>query len=164
MHTQRRLLASIEAEGLPGASFEALRLLLASDDRRMPMSRLARDLAMTAGGLTKLADRLARDGLIDRRNSSDDRRVVYAALTEKGAELATRTLEIYRAGLREHVLSVLSPTKLQRTGRRDAHPRRAARRRRGGRRARADDARPGRARAAQPQPLRPAGLLADAAR
>jgi DNA-binding MarR family transcriptional regulator len=113
MHTQRRLLASIEAEGLPGASFEALRLLLASDDRRMPMSRLARDLAMTAGGLTKLADRLARDGLIDRRNSSDDRRVVYAALTEKGAEVATHTLEIYRAGLREHVLSVLSPTKLQ---------------------------------------------------
>ncbi len=111
-HTQRRLLAAIEAEGLAGPSFEALRLLLASPDRRMPMSRLARDLAMTAGGLTKLADRLARDGLIDRRNSSDDRRVVYAALTDKGAEIATRTLELYRAGLREHVLSVLSPEKL----------------------------------------------------
>jgi DNA-binding MarR family transcriptional regulator len=111
-HTQRRLLTSIEAEGLAGPSFEALRLLLASDDHRMPMSRLARDLAMTAGGLTKLADRLARDGLIDRRNSSDDRRVVYAALTEKGTEIATQTLEIYRAGLREHVLSVLSPARL----------------------------------------------------
>jgi DNA-binding MarR family transcriptional regulator len=111
-HTQRRLLAAIEAEGLHGPSFEALRLLLASDDHRLPMSRLARDLTMTAGGLTKLADRLARDGLIDRRNSSDDRRVVYAALTEKGAELAARTLEIYRDGLREHVLNVLSPAKL----------------------------------------------------
>jgi DNA-binding MarR family transcriptional regulator len=110
--TQRRLLSAIEAQGLPGPSFEALRLLLASDDHRMPMSRLARDLTMTAGGLTKLADRLARDGLIDRRNSSDDRRVVYAALTEKGTALATTTLELYRAGLREHVLNVLSPTKL----------------------------------------------------
>ena len=84
IHTQRRLLASIESEGLPGASFEALRLLLASDDHRMPMSRLARDLTITEGGLTKLADRLARDGLIDRRNSSDDRPDDYAALTEKG--------------------------------------------------------------------------------
>ena len=112
IHTQRRLLASIESEGLPGASFEALRLLLASPDHRMPMSRLARDLTMTAGGLTKLADRLARDGLIDRRNSSDDRRVVYAALTEKGEELAVRTLEIYRAGLHEHVLTVLTAERL----------------------------------------------------
>src|ERR1700759_1004726 len=91
-HTQRRLLSAIESEGLQGPSFEALRLLLASPDPRLPMSRLARDLTMTAGGLTKLADRLARDGLIDRRNSSDDRRVVYAALTPKGSELATRTL------------------------------------------------------------------------
>jgi DNA-binding MarR family transcriptional regulator len=111
-HMHRRLHAAIEAEGLPGPSFEALRLLLASDGHRMPMSRLARDLTMTAGGLTKLADRLARDGLIDRRNSSDDRRVVYAALTEKGAEIATRTLEIYRASLREKVLGVLSPDRL----------------------------------------------------
>src|ERR1700712_3006421 len=111
-HTQRRLLGAIEAEGLAGPNFEALRLLLASDEHRLPMSRLARDLAMTAGGLTKLADRLARDGLIDRRNSSDDRRVVYAALTDKGLNLASHTLEIYRAGLREYVLSVLSPARL----------------------------------------------------
>jgi DNA-binding MarR family transcriptional regulator len=110
--TQRRLLASIEAVGLAGPSFEALRLLLHSEGHRMPMSRLARDLTMTAGGLTKLADRLARDGLIDRRNSSDDRRVVYAALTTKGADLANRTLDIYRAGLREHVLSILSDDQL----------------------------------------------------
>src|SRR5260221_6952134 len=111
-HTHRRLLASIEAEGLPGPSFEALRLLLASDDHRLPMSRLARDLTMTAGGLTKLADRLARDGLIDRRNSSDDRRGVYAALTPKGAELAGRTLELYRAGLHDHGLSLLPDDRL----------------------------------------------------
>src|ERR1700722_7206031 len=110
--TQRRLLASVEAIGLAGPSFEALRLLLHSENHRMPMSRLARDLTMTAGGLTKLADRLARDGLIDRRNSSDDRRVVYAALTAKGTAPAKRPPEIYRAGLREHVLGVLSPTKL----------------------------------------------------
>src|SRR5580698_2538217 len=110
--TQRRLLASVEAIGLAGPSFEALRLLLNSEDNRMPMSRLARDLTMTAGGLTKLADRLARDGLIDRRNSSDDGRVVYAALTPKGAELAIRTLDLYRDALREHVLGIVSDDEL----------------------------------------------------
>ena len=110
--TQRRLLASVEAIGLAGPSFEALRLLLHSENHRMPISRLARDLTMTAGGLTKLADRLARDGLIDRRNSSDDRRVVYAALTAEGEELAIRALELYRAGLREHVLGLLTADEL----------------------------------------------------
>jgi DNA-binding MarR family transcriptional regulator len=110
--TQRRLLAAVEAVGLAGPSFEALRLLLHSDDHRMPMSRLARDLTMTAGGLTKLADRLARDGLIDRRNSSDDRRVVYAALTPKGADLAIRTLDLYRDALREHVLGIVTDDQL----------------------------------------------------
>src|ERR1700722_15528768 len=110
--TQRRLLAAVEAGGLAGPSFGALRLLLHRGDHRMPVGRLPRDLTMTAGGLTKLADRLARDGLIDRRNSSDDRRVVYAALTAKGTAPAKRPPEIYRAGLREHVLGVLSPTKL----------------------------------------------------
>jgi DNA-binding MarR family transcriptional regulator len=110
--TQRRLLASVEAIGLAGPSFEALRLLLHSDNHRMPMSRLARDLTMTAGGLTKLADRLARDGLIDRRNSSDDRRVVYAALTAEGEQLATRALTLYRASLREHVMGLLQEEQL----------------------------------------------------
>ena len=58
--------------------FAVLTLLLDSEDQRLPMSRIARDLAMTSGGFTKLADRMARDGLIDRRGSSGDRRVVFA--------------------------------------------------------------------------------------
>ena len=59
-------------------------------DRRLPMTRLARDLTMTSGGFTKLADRMAREGLIDRRGSSDDRRVVYATLTDEGVQIAQR--------------------------------------------------------------------------
>ena len=66
--------------------FSVLTLLFDSDEQRLPMSRIARDLAMTSGGFTKLADRMARDGLIDRRGSSGDRRVVFAALTESRTE------------------------------------------------------------------------------
>jgi DNA-binding MarR family transcriptional regulator len=62
---------------------------------------------MTAGGFTKLADRMARDGLIDRRNSSADRRVVYAALTSKGVKLAKDSATLYRAALEEHLVGVL---------------------------------------------------------
>ena len=110
--TQRRLLAKIENDGLPGPWFDVLRLLLDADGHRMPMSALARQLHMTAGGFTKLADRMARDGLIDRRNSSADRRVVYAALTPKGTRQAKQSSALYQAALDEHVRGVLSAKSL----------------------------------------------------
>lgn len=106
--TQERVLSGIEDAGLPSQWVAALHLLLRTSDHRLPMSRLARDLSMTSGGFTKLADRMGQEGLIDRRNSAGDRRVVYAELTEAGLRLARRTERQYKTALREHVLGVLS--------------------------------------------------------
>jgi DNA-binding MarR family transcriptional regulator len=106
--TQERVLSRIEDAGLPSQWVTALHLLLRTSDHRLPMSRLARDLSMTSGGFTKLADRMGQEGLIDRRNSAGDRRVVYAELTEAGLRLARRTERQYKSALREHVLGVLS--------------------------------------------------------
>jgi DNA-binding MarR family transcriptional regulator len=110
--TQHRVAAQIDQSGLPAQWFAALHLLLQAPETRLPMSRLARDLTMTSGGFTKLADRMAREGLIDRRGSSDDRRVVYATLTEQGVEIARRLTVDYIAALREHVAGVISETSL----------------------------------------------------
>lgn len=98
----------LEAIDVPLAYFSVLTLLMDADDQRLPMSRIARDLAMTSGGFTKLADRMARDGLIDRRGSSGDRRVVFAALTDAGRELAARAAEVFRHFLRDEVLGLVS--------------------------------------------------------
>lgn len=87
--------------------FSVLTLLLTSPDQRLPMSRIARDLAMTSGGFTKLADRMARDGLIDRRGSSGDRRVVFAALTDSGSKMARSAMDVYQRYLREQVLPIV---------------------------------------------------------
>ena len=111
--TQARVLERIEQAGLPSQWFAVLHLLLRSSDHRLPMSRLARELSITSGGFTKLADRMGQEGLIDRRNSSGDRRVVYAALTEKGLVLARRTERQYKAALREHVLEILTAAGLR---------------------------------------------------
>src|SRR6185312_9793874 len=93
-----------------------LTLLLESDEQRLPMSRIARDLAMTSGGFTKLADRMARDGLIDRRGSSGDRRVVFAALTETGEKLAREAMEVYQRYLRDQVLPLVPEGELHNLG------------------------------------------------
>jgi DNA-binding MarR family transcriptional regulator len=110
---QHSLSVRAEQAGISAPFVPVLLLLLEADDHRMPMSRIAKDLAMTSGGFTKLADRMARDGLIDRRGSSGDRRVVFAALTDKGEAVGRQAGDIYAEFLREAVLVAVSDAELR---------------------------------------------------
>ena len=58
--TQQRVLGRVEELGVPAAWFAVLHELLSHREHRLPMSRLARELSMTSGGFTKLADRWRR--------------------------------------------------------------------------------------------------------
>jgi DNA-binding MarR family transcriptional regulator len=109
---QRRLLDKLDEYGIPGQWFTVLHLLLKAEDNRLPMSRIARDLSMSGGGFTKLADRMATEGLIDRRSSAGDRRVVYAGLTDLGLSTAKRGALIYAAGIREYLLPAIPAASL----------------------------------------------------
>lgn len=100
---QRRVDALMDAAGVSTQYFGVLNRLLSAADYRLPMSVLARDLAMTSGGFTKLADRMAADGLIDRRGSSSDRRVVHARLTEHGVQAAERGRAVFDQALAQCV-------------------------------------------------------------
>jgi DNA-binding MarR family transcriptional regulator len=109
----QRILARVADGAFHEPSFGVLSALLQAPNRRLPMSRLAREAAMTTGGFTRLADRLGSAGLIDRRGSDQDRRVVYASLTPAGLREARRLQRRYDAALREEVLDVLPPEELQ---------------------------------------------------
>jgi DNA-binding MarR family transcriptional regulator len=112
--THQLVLTDVEQAGVPAQWFAVLHLLLRAPDERLPMSRLARDLSMTSGGFTKLADRMARDGLIDRRGSSGDRRVVHAALTDRGREVGSDAVRVYAAAIRSRVLDAVTSQDVQR--------------------------------------------------
>ena len=58
--------------------------------KTLSMGDLSRRLMVTNGNITGLVDRLAREGLVDRRRSEGDRRVQMVALTEGGAKLFER--------------------------------------------------------------------------
>jgi DNA-binding MarR family transcriptional regulator len=103
---QRLLDHDVEAGGVPAQWVPVLELLLAAPEHRLPMSALARELAMTSGGFSKLADRMATDGLIDRRGATDDRRVVHAALTDAGLATARQARSAYLAALRRRLSGV----------------------------------------------------------
>ncbi|HEV7203709.1 MAG TPA: MarR family winged helix-turn-helix transcriptional regulator [Jatrophihabitans sp.] len=110
--TRRRLDAALEASGVSPQFYDVLHLLLHADNHALPMTLLAREISMTSGGFTKLADRMAREGLIDRRSSSDDRRVVNATLTDAGRALATRASALYDDALRACLLGPVSAADL----------------------------------------------------
>ena len=113
-HVTQILTAQVEREtGLAAASFLALAWLLRGGGRAVPLTTLARHLAFSSGGFTKVADRLEQAGFITRQPSPCDRRVTNAALTSAGRAQAERALAVYSAGLRELVLRRLGADELR---------------------------------------------------
>ncbi|GAA0502807.1 MarR family transcriptional regulator [Saccharopolyspora subtropica] len=106
--TQDRLMAEIgEQFDLAPAAFDILLRLVRSPDHRMPMTKLAREAALSSGGFTKVADRLARADLIRRQPCETDRRVTYAVLTDHGLDVARRARKATAEVLRRRVLAPL---------------------------------------------------------
>jgi DNA-binding MarR family transcriptional regulator len=70
--------------GLTLSSFEVLYELVRAPGNRLRMAELADRLLFTRSGVTRLVDRLERDGFVERNDCAHDGRGVYAILTEKG--------------------------------------------------------------------------------
>lgn len=72
-----------------GLSFGEKSLLgqLAMGEGELPMVELAQRLMITKAGMTKMVDRLEDAGLVRRRASKTDRRVVAVVLTAQGRRL-----------------------------------------------------------------------------
>jgi DNA-binding MarR family transcriptional regulator len=72
--------------GLTLSSYEVMLELVRAPDNRLRMAELAERLLFTRSGITRLVDRLERDGFVERHECPDDGRGVYAILTKKGFE------------------------------------------------------------------------------
>ncbi|NND85269.1 MAG: MarR family transcriptional regulator [Acidimicrobiia bacterium] len=72
-----------EASGLSMSEFEGL-LRVERSGGYVAMGELASQLTLTSGGVTRLIDRLASMGLMERKPCSDDRRVQWAVITDEG--------------------------------------------------------------------------------
>ena len=84
----------VEAHGLPLSSFEVLARLAQQDEGKQRMSDLAQSVWLSRSGVTRLVDRLERDGLVERQACDSDARGAFAVITEAGRarlETARRT-------------------------------------------------------------------------
>jgi DNA-binding MarR family transcriptional regulator len=102
--------------GLPLTSYEVLLFLADSPDGRMRMSELADSVLLSRSGLTRLVDRLERDGLLERKQCEDDARGYFAAITDRGRGLFTEARRTHLAGVRERFLSRFSRDDLRTLG------------------------------------------------
>jgi DNA-binding MarR family transcriptional regulator len=89
----------VELAGTSVTSSQVGALLLLSRGMARTSVRLAKLLGVDPGFVTRMIDRLERQGLVRRDRNSPDRRVINLTLTEAGRNLASRTAEIAPAVL-----------------------------------------------------------------
>ena len=74
----------VKTRGLTIATYNALRILRGAGPEGLACGEIAERLIHRVPDVTRLLDRMERDGLVRRARSSDDRRVVRTQLTAKG--------------------------------------------------------------------------------
>ena len=81
----RELDAELAREhNLPLSSYEVLLFLADAPEGRMRMAELADSVLLSRSGLTRLVDRLEREGLLKRERCESDARGYFAEITPKG--------------------------------------------------------------------------------
>ena len=100
------------AHGLPLTSYEVLMYLSDADAGRMRMNDLAASVLLSRSGLTRLVDRLERDGYLERCSCAHDARGAFAVLTPAGREKLEAARETHLAGVRELFLGHFSSDEL----------------------------------------------------
>jgi DNA-binding MarR family transcriptional regulator len=106
--------AELDAEhGLPLSSYEVLLHLADAEGERMRMSDLAATVILSRSGLTRLVDRLEREGLIERQSCPSDARGSFATLTAAGRRKLAAARETHLAGVRSMFLDRFSAEELE---------------------------------------------------
>ena len=102
-----------EAHELPLSSYDVLIYLQSAPDKRLRMAELADSVLLSRSGVTRLVDRLVREGLIVRDTCESDGRGSFAVLTEEGDQLLARARPTHLAGVRERFLRHFSDDELR---------------------------------------------------
>lgn len=109
----RRLEAELMAEeDLALAAYDVLVQLAEVPERRLRMTELAGAVLLSRSGLTRLVDRLVRDGLVTREPCADDARGTFAALTGAGLDRLRKASKVHLRGVVEHMTSRLDDDEL----------------------------------------------------
>ncbi len=91
---------ALKEYGLSLAKYNILSAL-ADGGGRLPFSTLVEQLGCVRSNVTGLVDRLQEDGLVRRVDHPEDRRMLFAELTDAGRAVFTATAPCYDAAIQQ---------------------------------------------------------------
>jgi DNA-binding MarR family transcriptional regulator len=99
------------ASGIQLAQYRALGMLMKSGP--LSMSEIGGMLYISKPYMTALADTMVENGWVERKNDTDDRRVIKITITPQGKKHLQQAFDIYRTDVKA-LISGLDPADLQR--------------------------------------------------
>jgi DNA-binding MarR family transcriptional regulator len=104
------------AHDMPLGTFDVLVNLAAAPEGRLRMRDLADAVVLSRSGLTRLVDRLVKEGLVKRERCGDDARGAWAVLTPEGRHALDEARPTHIDGVRRRFLSSLDQREQGRLG------------------------------------------------
>ncbi|WP_184616162.1 MarR family winged helix-turn-helix transcriptional regulator [Sphaerisporangium krabiense] len=106
-------IALLSKHDLAPAAYDVLFQLFETPGRRLRMNDLADRVLLSRSGLTRLIDRLQREGLVEREACASDARGLYAVLTTAGEERFSEATPTYMRAVRGRFLGLLNDEELR---------------------------------------------------
>ncbi|MGC4938206.1 MarR family winged helix-turn-helix transcriptional regulator [Kribbella sp. DT2] len=97
----------LQNEGLNVTEYNVLMNLSEAPERSLRMSELANYVSITVSGLTRVVERLERQGLVERVRASSDGRGQVAVLTTEGLARLKKAWPVHLASVRRNVVDHL---------------------------------------------------------
>jgi len=101
----KRMEEDIRTYGLNPTEFAVLELLFHKGDQ--PIQKIGEKILIASSSITYVVDKLEKKSLLVRKACSNDRRVTYACLTEKGHQLLTDIFPQHQQAI-EHLFEGLT--------------------------------------------------------
>ena len=87
-----KLVPRFAAHGVSETEYEVLLRLARTPGGRLRMSDLSAQTSLSTSGITRVVDRLERDGLTERKSCETDRRGTWAQITDAGMDRVVSVL------------------------------------------------------------------------
>lgn len=112
-----RLERDLRAHGLSLSEYEILVRLSEASDRALRMAELAESVHQSRSRLTHTIARMEQAGTIERHTCDEDRRGVWARLTDEGYDRLVELAPIHVAGVRDAFVDLAEPVDFEAIGR-----------------------------------------------
>jgi DNA-binding MarR family transcriptional regulator len=118
LSTHARLVRHLDDElqrsqGITLTSYEVLMLVADTSDGRRRISDLSHATLLSLSGVSRLVDRLVRDGFLAKERCDDDRRGWFARITPEGRARLESARRVHRAGIRREFITAFSGDELR---------------------------------------------------